>query len=89
MSCGVGCRWGLNLVLLWLWCRPAAVGPIQPLAWQFHTPQVQPLKKKERKKEKGKEDTPEEFLLCGAMGLAGRVSGALGCRFYPQPGTVG
>ena len=21
-------------MLLWLWCRPAAVGPIQPLAWE-------------------------------------------------------
>ena len=20
--------------LLWLWCRPAAVAPIQPLAWE-------------------------------------------------------
>ena len=25
MSCGVGCRRGLDLALLWLWCRPAAV----------------------------------------------------------------
>ena len=34
MSCGVGRRRGSDLVLLWLWCRPAAVGPIGPLAWQ-------------------------------------------------------
>ena len=34
MSCGVGCRRGSDLVLLWLWCRPAAVAPIRPLAWE-------------------------------------------------------
>ena len=25
---------GLDLVLLWLWCKPAAVAPIRPLAWE-------------------------------------------------------
>ena len=34
MSCGVGHRQGTNPVLLWLWCRPAAVAPIGPLAWE-------------------------------------------------------
>ena len=28
VSCGVGCRLGLDLALLWLWCRLAAVAPI-------------------------------------------------------------
>ena len=32
MSCGVGCRHGSDSELLWLWCRLAAVAPIQPLA---------------------------------------------------------
>ena len=32
MSCGIGCRHGSDLVLLWLWCRPVAIAPIQPLA---------------------------------------------------------
>ena len=32
MSCGVGCRCGLDLVLLWY--RLAAATPIQPLAWE-------------------------------------------------------
>ena len=35
MSCGVGCRHSLDLMLLWLWCRPAAAGPIRPLAWEL------------------------------------------------------
>ena len=32
MSCGVGTR--LDLVLLWLWHRPAAAALIKPLAWE-------------------------------------------------------
>ena len=34
MSCGVGRRCGLDLELLWLWCRLAAVAPVGPLAWE-------------------------------------------------------
>ena len=34
MSCDVGCRRGSDPVLLWLWCRPAAVALIEPLAWE-------------------------------------------------------
>ena len=31
-GCGVGCRQGLDPVLLWLWCRLAAIAPVRPLA---------------------------------------------------------
>ena len=34
VSCGVGHRCGSDPALLWLWCRPAAVAPIQPIAWE-------------------------------------------------------
>ena len=34
MTCGVGCRRGLDQALLWLWCRPMARAPIRPLAWE-------------------------------------------------------
>ena len=34
MNCGVGHRRGLDLALLWLWHRPAAVAPIRPLSWE-------------------------------------------------------
>ena len=34
MSCDVGHRRGSDPVLLWLWCRPVAVAPIGPLAWE-------------------------------------------------------
>ncbi len=35
MSCGVVRGRGLDLTLLWLWYRLAAVAPIQPLAWEL------------------------------------------------------
>ena len=35
MSCGVGRRHSLDPPLLWLWHSPAAVAPIQPLAWEL------------------------------------------------------
>ena len=34
MSWGVCCRCGSDPALLWLWCRPAAVPLILPLAWK-------------------------------------------------------
>ena len=34
VSCGVGRRYGLYPVLLWLWCTLAATAPIGPLAWE-------------------------------------------------------
>ena len=34
MSCGVVCRYDLDLVLLWLWCKLAAVAPVTSLAWE-------------------------------------------------------
>ena len=34
MSCGVGHRHGSDLMLLWLWCRLAAIALIRPLAWE-------------------------------------------------------
>ena len=35
VSCGIGCRHGLDLALLWLWNRLAATALIQPLAWEL------------------------------------------------------
>ena len=34
MSCGVGCKHGLDLTLLWLWHSPVATALIRPLAWE-------------------------------------------------------
>ena len=35
MSCGVGRRRGSDLVVLWLWCRPAAIAPTYPLTGEL------------------------------------------------------
>ena len=49
MSWGVGHRHGSDLALLWLWCRPAAAAPIQPLAWELPYAAGVALKRKEKK----------------------------------------
>ena len=54
MSCGVGHRRGSDLVLLWLWCRLAAVAMIQPLAWEPPRATGVALESKKRKKAKKK-----------------------------------
>ena len=55
VSCGVGRRHGLDSVLLWLWWRPAATAPIQPLAWEPPYTSGMALKsRKKKKKEKKK-----------------------------------
>ena len=54
MSCGVGHRRGLDLALLWLWCKPAATAPVRLLAWEPPYAQGATLKKKKKKKEPGR-----------------------------------
>ena len=44
-------QWVMDPVLLWLWCRPAAAAPMQPLAWEPPCAAGVALKK-ERKKTK-------------------------------------
>ena len=50
MSRGVGRRRSWDLALLWLWCRPVAVAPIPPLAWELPYPAGVALKKAKKKK---------------------------------------
>ena len=50
MSCGVGCRRGSDLVLLWLWYRPEAAALIPPLAWEPPYASGAALKSKKKKK---------------------------------------
>ena len=35
VSCDIGHRRSSDLELLWLWCRPAVIALIQPLAWEL------------------------------------------------------
>ena len=53
-SCGVGYRCGLDLVLLWLWCRPTVAALIQPLGWETPYAASMALKRKKKKKKKKK-----------------------------------
>ena len=50
MSCGVGRRRGLDLMWLWLWCRPAAVVPTRTLAWELPYATGEALKRQKKKK---------------------------------------
>ena len=61
---GVGHRPGLDPVLLWLWYRPAAVVPNQPVAWELPYAMGVALKIKKQKKERERiRILPTEVLL--------------------------
>ena len=47
-------KWVKDPVLLWLWCKLAAIALIQPLAWEFPYAASAALKKKRKKKGKKK-----------------------------------
>jgi len=49
VSCGVGHRRGLDLALLWLWCRLAATAPIRPIAWEPPCAKSAALKRQKKK----------------------------------------
>jgi len=52
VSCGVGHRLGSDPMLLWLWRRPVATAPIQPLAWEppYAAGAAQEMAKRQKKK---------------------------------------
>ena len=52
MSWGIGHRCGLDSKLLWLWCRPASIAPIEPLAWEspWAVGVAQEMAKRQKKK---------------------------------------
>ena len=60
MSCGVGCRRGSDLALLWLWRRPVATAPIGPLAWEspYAAGAAQEIAKRPKKNQKLKLELP-------------------------------
>ena len=60
MSSSVGHRCSSDPVLLWLWCRPAAVVLILLLAWELPYAAGAALKIPKRKKEGRKEEGKEE-----------------------------
>ena len=56
MSCGTGCKHSSYLASLWLWCRPTAGAPIQPLAWEPPYALGAALKQRQKKKKKRKKE---------------------------------
>ena len=58
MSCGVGCRHSLDLALLWLWRRLAAIALITSLAWEPPYAVGEALKRDKRQKKKKKKKKP-------------------------------
>ena len=64
MNCGVGCRRGSELALLWLWLWPAAVAPIRLLARE--PPYVEGVALKIKNKTKNNpppKEKPQSVLL--------------------------
>ena len=47
-------QWVKDLVLLWLWCRPAGTALIRPLAWKLPYAKGAVLKRPKKKKKKKK-----------------------------------
>ena len=72
MSCGTGHRQGSDLTLLWLWCRPAAIAPIRPLAWK---PQCAVGTAIKRPKQGEKRKTQEQFVRANPRRRAGDKQG--------------
>ena len=83
MSCGVGHRHSLDLVLMRLCCRPKATALIQPLAWELpytvgmtlkrqKTKTDRQKKKKTKKKQTDKKTQNKKlrYLLCITATLA-------------------
>ena len=70
LSCGVGCRCGLDPALLWLWRRPAAVALILPLAWE--PPNAMGVALKRHKKKKKKKNS-ESLLTIPLMSYLSKV----------------
>ena len=62
MRCGVGCRCGSDLTLLWLWYRPAAVALIGPLAWEPAYASGAALKIKKKKKKSQQTTNAEDVI---------------------------
>ena len=85
---------GSDPALLWLWCRPAAAGLIQPLVWELPYAAGMALKcKRERKKErkrkrererkKGRKERRKEGRTEGRK--EGRKKGYKYCNFSSSP----
>ena len=65
MSCGVGRRCGSDPVLLWLWCRLAAIALIRTQAWEHPYDTGTALKGKKQKSKFKQHPKPVCWFLKG------------------------
>ena len=63
VSCGINNRLGLDVSLLWLWCRPGAAAQIWSLAWEL--PYAMDGGPKKTKKKKKKDTSPDLNIHTG------------------------
>ena len=70
LSCGIGHPFGSDPALLWLCCRPAAVAPIRPLAWEPPCADVA-LRRQKTKRKKKKKKWFEREKFVGTLWLSG------------------
>ena len=92
MSCGIGCRRGSDPALLWLWCRLAAVAPVQPIVWELPYAVGVALKSKNKTKQSVTPDAlrfvchvaclPLRFLRDGVLWQCQAQESDLKCVFY-------
>ena len=84
MSCGTGHRHGLDLALLWLWCRPTAIALIRRVAWElpFATGMAlkrQKIKRRERTQTRHQTNhVPESVLFCSNKDTTSGTAAAIG-----------
>ena len=78
MSCGVGCRHGSDLELLWLWCRLVATALIRPLAWEPPYAAGVALEKDKKTNQKNKPKNLDQLGLLGHCYLSEKVFSFLG-----------
>ena len=71
MCCGVDCRRGSDLVLLWLLHRPAATAPVQPLAWEPPYDMGAVLKRQKKKTKQTKKKTKKQLIKPSCENLKG------------------
>ena len=62
MRSGIGHVHGLDLALLWLWCRPAGAAAIVPLAWELLCAKGVALKNKTKQNKTKTKNPPLLFL---------------------------
>jgi len=69
VSCSVGSRHTSDLLLLWLWCGPATVALLQPLAWKPPYVESSALKRPKKKKERERKKKSSWSSCCGTAAL--------------------